>query len=88
MMETCMSRCECSFDSAGSFDGIRAFNKYLVFYGPTEGKCGVKGIRSDAPQEAIDAFVDWYRKNNRYENGRLRPLSDAMVRKLLIDPSD
>lgn len=67
-----------------TWNDIKNFNKYLVFYSSDEEKTGIKGIRSDAPQEAIDDFIEWYRDNNRYENGRIRPLSEAMVRKLII----
>lgn len=66
---------------------IRSFNKYLVFYSDEEHRSGIKGIRSDAPKEAIDEFIEWYRDNHRYENGRLRPLSEAMKRKLMVDVS-
>lgn len=66
------------------WEQVVKFNKYLVFYSNEEEGTGIKGIRSDAPQEAIDGFIEWYRDTNRYENGRLRPLSDAMVRKLVI----
>lgn len=69
------------------WEEVKSFNKYLVFYSPEEKKTGLKGIRKDAPPEAVKAFLDWYRDKNRYENGRIRPLSDAMIRKLLVDVS-
>lgn len=62
------------------------FNRYLVFYGPGEENTGLKGIRSDAPEDIIDEFIAWYRDHNRYENGRLRP--EGIVRRsVLIDVS-
>jgi len=64
---------------------IKEFHKYLVFYGPDENDVGIKGVRSDAPECAKEAFIKWYRENNRYENGRLRPLSESMRRKLIIN---
>ena len=45
----------------------------------------VKGIRADAPTEIIDQFIQWYRENNRYESGRLRPV--WLVRKNCIIPT-
>lgn len=61
---------------------IRTFNKYLVFYDGTDDRFGLRGISSNAPPEAIDDFISWYRDNNRYENGRLRP--ESIVRKTMI----
>lgn len=67
------------------WEEVGKFNKYLVFYSSEEEETGIKGIRSDAPKEVIEDFIEWYRNTNRYENGRMRPLSDAMIRKLVID---
>lgn len=67
------------------WEDVGRFNKYLVFYSSEEEETGIKGIRADAPQDVIDDFIEWYRNTNRYENGRLRPLSAAMVRKLIIN---
>ena len=68
-----------------NWDKVAKFNKYLVFYSPEEEGRGIKGISSDAPPELIKEFIDWYRNTYRYENGRKRPLSDALVRKIVID---
>ncbi len=54
-------------------------------YGPDEDGTGIKGIRSDAPKEAIDAFLEWYRCENRYENGRKLSLSKKRIRALIVD---
>lgn len=64
------------------------FMPYLVMYGPNEANIGIKGIRSDAPKEAIDAFILWYRDTHRYSNGRMLNANDARLRKLIIDVSD
>ncbi len=56
--------------------------RYLVIDAGEEGGYRVKGIRSDAPAETIDEFIQWYRENNRYENGRLRP--EGIVRKTCV----
>ena len=54
-------------------------------YSPEEDGTGIKGIRSDAPKEAIEAFLEWYRCENRYENGRKLALSKKRIRALIID---
>ncbi len=64
------------------------FMPYLVMYGPNEANVGIKGIRSDAPKEAIDAFIMWYRDNHRYSSGRMMNANDARLKKLIIDDSD
>lgn len=66
-------------------DEMRRFNRYLVFYGNDEGRSGIKGIRSDAPPELIDEFIEWYRDRNRYPNGRLRPKTASLIRELVIE---
>ncbi|MGN1044641.1 MAG: hypothetical protein ACI4Q9_01630 [Candidatus Methanomethylophilaceae archaeon] len=45
----------------------------------------MKGIRSDAPDDAKAAFIMWYRMNNRYPNGRMIPTNDQRLKKLIID---
>ncbi len=62
-----------------------SFSRYLVMYGPDEDGTGIKGIRSDAPREAIEAFLEWYRCENRYENGRKLSLSKKRIRALIIE---
>lgn len=62
-----------------------SFSRYLVMYGPDEDGTGIKGIRSDAPREAIDAFLEWYRCENRYENGRKLALSKKRIKSLIVD---
>lgn len=57
------------------------FSRYLVI-GVSENGYHIKGIRSDAPAKIIDDYIAWYREHNRYENGRLRPMS--IVRKQCI----
>ena len=52
---------------------LRRFNRYLVIDAGVDGAYRVRGIRSDAPADMIEEFIGWYRENNRYENGRLRP---------------
>lgn len=59
------------------------FSRYLILNTGEDGTYGVKGIRSDAPDDVIDRFISWYRENNRYENGRLRP-EDTVRRRLVI----
>ena len=71
----------------GSLDEVRSFNKYLLFYGPEDERSGLKGIRSDAPPEVIEDFLQWYRDNNRYPNGRMRP-KDRVFKELVIDVRD
>ena len=61
---------------------LMRFNRYLVIDTGEGGAYRVKGIRSDAPPEMIEDFIGWYRENNRYENGRLRPRE--IVRKLCV----
>ena len=61
---------------------LMRFNRYLVIGAGDDGSYRVKGIRSDAPPEMIEDFIGWYRENNRYENGRLRPRE--IVRKLCV----
>ena len=60
---------------------MRRFNRYLVIDAGEDGY-RIRGIRSDAPSEIIDEFIQWYRENNRYESGRLRP--EWLVRKNCI----
>ena len=62
-----------------------SFSRYLVMYGPDEDGTGIKGIRSDAPEDAIKAFLEWYRSENRYENGRKLALSKKRIRALIVD---
>ena len=62
-----------------------SFSRYLVMYGPDEDGTGIKGIRSDAPKEAIEAFLEWYRCENRYENGRKYNRTSAKIKALVID---
>ena len=62
-----------------------SFSRYLVMYGPDEDGTGIKGIRSDAPEEAIEAFLEWYRCENRYENGRKLSLSKKRIKALIVD---
>ena len=64
---------------------MRRFNRYLVIDAGEEDGYRIKGIRSDAPSEIIDEFIQWYRENNRYESGRLRP--EWLVRKNCIIPT-
>ena len=63
---------------------IRPFNRYLLFYGPGEECTGLKGIRADAPPEAIEEFIRWYRDRNRYPNGRMRP-KDVVIREMVYE---
>ncbi len=75
-----------TLDSGNSRNGgneeLKKFMRYLVIdIGENGGYC-IKGIRADAPEETIDEFVQWYRENNRYENGRLRP--EGIVRKTCV----
>ena len=69
-------------------NAIDRFSRYLVMYGPEENGTGVKGIRSDAPAEVIEEFIEWYRDTHRYENGRKYNRSSARIRALVIDPED
>ena len=62
-----------------------SFSRYLVMHGPDEDGTGIKGIRSDAPEEAIKAFLEWYRDENRYENGRKLSLSKKRIKALIVD---
>ena len=68
-----------------SGERLGIFSPYLVMYGPNEANVGIKGIRSDAPKEAIDAYLLWYRDNHRYPNGRMINANDARLSKLIID---
>lgn len=70
-------------ETGTNYDDIRTFNRYLVV-GRGENGYELKGIREDAPESAINDFIRWYRENNRYENGRLRP--EGIVRKSMIIP--
>ena len=69
-------------DTEEQLEEIRRFSRYLVI--DTEDGYRIAGIRADAPADVIDEFVSWYRKNNRYENGRLRPVD--VVRKICVVP--
>jgi len=60
------------------------FMPYIVMYGPNEAMTGIKGIRSDAPKEAIDSFLLWYRGQHRYDNGRMMNKNDLRLKKLII----
>ena len=71
-----------------SGENMGIFMPYLVMYGPNEANVGIKGIRSDAPKEAIDAFILWYRDNHRYSSGRMMNANDARLKKLIVDVSD
>ena len=70
-------------DTEEQLEEIRRFSKYLVI-DTEDGGYRIAGIRADAPANVIEEFVRWYRKNNRYENGRLRPVD--VVRKMCIVP--
>lgn len=63
----------------------KLFNKYLICYGADEARTGVKGIRSDAPAEAIEEYLEWFRDNNRYPNGRKYNKDSKFVRDQIID---
>ncbi len=67
-----------------SDDEVKRFMRYLVIEIGENGGYRIKGIRADAPGEMIDEFIRWYRENNRYENGRLRP--EGLVRKNCVIP--
>ncbi len=69
-------------DSSEQDEEVRRFSKYLVIDAGGEDGYRIVGIRSDAPADMIDGFIKWYRENNRYENGRLRP--ESIVRKKCI----
>lgn len=66
---------------------VRKFNRYLVMFGPDEGRTGIKGIRSDAPEEAKEAYIEWFRDKNRYPNGRKYSRSSRFVQDQIIDVS-
>ena len=66
-------------------DLIKIFNKYLVCYEPNEFGTGIKGIRSDAPKDAIDAYIRWFRNNHRYENGRMLSMDSQKIKEQIID---
>ena len=68
-----------------SGDMMGLFTPYLVMYGPDEAKTGIKGIRSDAPKEAIDAYLLWYRDKHRYKSGRIMNSTDKRLLELIID---
>ena len=70
-----------------SLDEVRSFNKYLLFYGAMDEKSGLRGIRADAPHEVIEDFLQWYRENNRYPNGRMRA-KDRVFKELVINVGD
>ena len=73
----------CIKRESGSDDAeIRKFSRYLVIEAGDNGCYRIMGIRSDAPETMRDEFIDWYRRNNRFENGRLRP--EKSVRKKCI----
>ncbi len=63
---------------------VMKFNKYLLFYGPGEQSSGLKGIRSDAPSEIIEVFLNWYRSNYRYKNGRMRS-KEKIAREVVME---
>ena len=64
---------------------MELFLPYIEMYGPNEAKTGIKGIRSDAPAEAIEAFMLWYRDNHRYSSGRMMNPDDKRLQTLIID---
>ena len=68
-------------DTSMQDEEVRKYSKYLVIDSGDDGY-KIIGIRSDAPADMIDGFIDWYRDNNRYENGRMRP--ENIVRKKCI----
>ena len=69
-------------DTEKQLEEIRKYSRYLVI--DTEDGYRIAGIRADAPADVIEDFISWYRKNNRYENGRLRPVD--VVRKMCVVP--
>ena len=69
-------------DTEKQLEEVRKYSRYLVI--DTKDGYRIAGIRSDAPVDMIEDFISWYRKNNRYENGRLRPVD--VVRKMCIVP--
>jgi hypothetical protein len=70
-------------DTAEQDEEVRKYSKYLVIDAGGDGGYRIVGIRSDAPADMIDGFIAWYRDNNRYENGRLRP-ENAVRKKCII----
>ncbi|MBR1974025.1 MAG: hypothetical protein IKC93_06460 [Candidatus Methanomethylophilaceae archaeon] len=64
---------------------MELFLPYIEMYGPNEAKTGIKGIRSDAPKESIEAFLLWYRDNHRYDSGRMMNPDDKRLQTLIID---
>lgn len=69
-------------DTEKQLEEIRKYSRYLVI--DTEDGYRIAGIRADAPADVIEEFISWYRENNRYENGRLRPVD--VVRKMCVVP--
>ena len=69
-------------DTEKQLEEIRKYSRYLVI--DTEDGYRIAGIRADAPADVIEGFISWYRQNNRYENGRLRPVD--VVRKMCVVP--
>ena len=69
-------------DTEKQLEEIRKYSRYLVI--DTGDGYRIAGIRADAPADVIEEFVSWYRENNRYENGRLRPVD--VVRKMCVVP--
>ena len=69
-------------DTEKQLEEVRKYSRYLVI--DTEDGYRIAGIRADAPADVIEDFISWYRKNNRYENGRLRPVD--VVRKMCVVP--
>ena len=69
-------------DSKDYAEKMKMFGKYIVIDAGEVDYYRIKGIRADAPAEIIDDFIQWYRENNRYESGRLRP--EWLVRKNCI----
>ena len=63
---------------------IDLFRRFVVLYDSGENEVGIKGIRGDAPEEAIEAFIDWYRDKHRYPNGRMLSRSSKRIRSLII----
>lgn len=64
---------------------VKKFNKYLVMFGPDDGRTGIRGIRSDAPEEAKEAYIEWFRDRNRYPNGRKYSRNSRFVQEQIID---
>lgn len=72
-----------------SYEDLRMdFVQYLIMYGPDEANVGIKGIRSDAPEDAKEKFFLWYRDRHRYDSGRMMNKDDPRLKLLIIDVSE